>query len=107
MEDIKIDITPYLSGKTIVDLPDSLDPIPIIKKQMRTCPFCQTDEHIITYNIYKQYKQADKEGKHHTIFTWLNKYEWVKDNHVKCTKCGTQWDTDWYPNSHEMFTIKI
>ena len=102
---IEFDIT---GDKIITDLPDIIDPVILIEKKVRECPFCKTDKHVNKpqwRNTLKQY--ADKKGVHHKIFTFLNKYLWEKYIDLHCKECGCTWDTNWFPADREMFKISI
>lgn len=106
---MEINLTCDIDGsKIITDLPDPIDPIVLIEEKMKECPICGNSKNIEMPSWYDiKEKKADKKGKHHFLFTFLNKYLWRKYIGIHCKKCGCTWDTVWFPVDREMFEIKL
>ena len=105
-------------GVTITNLPNEIDPVILIERKMKICPYCgqicdkrpsnwDKEKVFIVPYFDSFYKKADKKGKNHKILTFKNKYRWKKYTELKCPSCGCKWDTDWFPIDHKMFEIYI
>lgn len=97
-------VNKVLYGKTVTDLPDEIDPVVLVRKYMKTCPFCNSRDHISCEHYEESFR--DNEGIQHKILRYKNKYEWRKDKY-ECYECESKWETDWYPTDHKMFTVRI
>lgn len=105
-------------GITITNLPGEIDPVILIERKMKICPYCgqicdkkpsNWDEERVFLKPYLKYdyKKADQKGKNHKILTFKNKYKWKRYVELKCPSCGCRWNTDWFPADHKMFEIYI
>lgn len=94
--------------KIITDLPDKIDPVELLKAKALICPFCKANHSYYGENgsNHHYYKNADKNGKTHTLLIHLNKYRWQKTA-CRCGKCGAMWTTEWYPVDHDYFTVEV
>ena len=91
--------------KTIIDMPDEIDPIAIIQKVKLTCPVCGYKND--SKKHYASTINLDRNGEYHNFFTTLNKYVWKRFYFVTCEKCGCEFDTDWFPADKRMFEIPV
>lgn len=91
----------------ILKYPDKIDPLKIIKRSVDVCPFCGNNDNTIEIDTY--YMLADKDGKHHYIRLWRNKYQWEKFCFECCNDttsfkgCGAKFETDWVPYDTNFF----
>ena len=93
-------------SRKITDLPDSIDPVVLIKEKVLTCPICgNRARNGIWYDEITM--EADEFGKHHKFLRSNNKYIWKEKLDVKCEKCGCKWNTGLFPADHKMFEISI
>lgn len=86
--------------------PDKIDPLKIVEKSVTVCPFCGTDNNVYIIDVH--YMLADKDGKHHYILLWRNKYRWAKfyfgcRNFNYCNGCGAEFETDWVPYDTDFY----
>ena len=94
----------------ILKYPDKIDPLKIINKSISVCPFCGNDNNTVA--ISTGYMMADKDGKHHCIRVWRNKYRWEKFlfrclNDTVCKGCGAEFETDWVPYDTNFFISEV
>lgn len=94
----------------VLEYPDKIDPLKIVEKSVKVCPFCGKDYSTAKLDTY--YMFADKCGKHHYVRLWHNKYRWAKfcfrcKNDTTFKGCGAKFETDWVPYDNNFFIGEI
>ncbi len=93
-------------GRKITKLPDSFDPVALIKKKACSCPLCG-GEPIDIDCAYGWYRYCDRKGINHEIRESLNKYRWECYEGLTCSKCGCEWSTGLHPADYKLFEIEV
>ena len=94
-------------GITIKELPDKIDPVIILERKMKTCPFCnrvvnRKEGDDWSYDMM----WADKNGINHKWKRKKNEFRWMRYNCI-CSKCGTEWTTDYVPLDNDYFKVYV
>lgn len=84
----------------IIMYPPEVDPINLIEKKLKICPFCKKTEII---EIQKNRSWRNKKGKK-SHFDYFNKYTWASLR-LRCKNCNAVWETDYYPDDNKLFNF--
>ena len=84
----------------IITYPPEVDPVNLMEKKLKICPFCKKTEII---QNGRKVSWRNKKGKE-SLFDSFNKYKWASLQ-LQCKNCNAVWVTDYYPADIRLFNL--